>query len=95
MEIAIMMRLRHPNVLLFMGAVTEPPNLSIVTQFLPRGSLFRLLHKSNAVIDERLRLKMAVDVAKGSCYQTLCLSQHFHSRLLDPSLPAVPCVITA
>jgi hypothetical protein len=31
-----MRRLRHPNVVLFMGAVTRPPNLSIVTEFLPR-----------------------------------------------------------
>lgn len=31
-----MKKLRHPNVVLFMGAVTRVPNLSIVTEFLPR-----------------------------------------------------------
>lgn len=31
-----MKRLRHPNIVLFMGAVTEPPNLSIVTEYLSR-----------------------------------------------------------
>lgn len=31
-----MKRLRHPNVVLFMGAITRAPNLSIVTEFLPR-----------------------------------------------------------
>lgn len=31
-----MRRLRHPNVVFFLGAVTRPPNLSIVTEFLPR-----------------------------------------------------------
>lgn len=36
MQIKIMLRLRHPNVVLFMGAVTHPPNLSILTEFLPR-----------------------------------------------------------
>lgn len=35
-KVRIMKRLRHPNVVLFMGAVTRPPNLSIVTEFLPR-----------------------------------------------------------
>ncbi|CAN1856371.1 Probable serine/threonine-protein kinase SIS8 [Linum perenne] len=35
-EVQIMKRLRHPNVVLFMGAVTRSPNLSIVTEFLPR-----------------------------------------------------------
>lgn len=31
-----MERLRHPNIVLFMGAVTQPPNLSIVTEYLSR-----------------------------------------------------------
>lgn len=35
-KVGIMKRVRHPNVVLFMGAVTRPPNLSIVTEFLPR-----------------------------------------------------------
>ncbi|KAK6147143.1 hypothetical protein DH2020_018055 [Rehmannia glutinosa] len=55
---------RHPNIVLFMGAVTEPPNLSIVTEYLSRGSLYRLLHKPGAkeALDERRRLSMAYDV---------------------------------
>lgn len=41
-----MRNLRHPNVVLFMGAVTRPPNLSIVTEFLPRYvfSIFCFFH---------------------------------------------------
>ncbi|CAH8356616.1 unnamed protein product [Eruca vesicaria subsp. sativa] len=35
-EVSLMRRLRHPNVLLFMGAVTSPPRLCIVSEFLPR-----------------------------------------------------------
>jgi len=35
-KVRIMRRLRHPNVVLFMGAVTRPPNLSIISEFLPR-----------------------------------------------------------
>ncbi|XWS60880.1 hypothetical protein CRYUN_Cryun07bG0075700 [Craigia yunnanensis] len=35
-EVLIMKKLRHPNVVLFMGAITRPPNLSIVTEFLHR-----------------------------------------------------------
>jgi hypothetical protein len=37
-----MKRLRHPNVLLFMGAVTSPQRLCIVTEFLPRFGLITL-----------------------------------------------------
>jgi serine/threonine protein kinase len=57
----MMRRLRHPNIVLFMGAVTRPPNLSIVTEFLPRGSLYRLIHRPNNQLDERKRLRMALD----------------------------------
>jgi Ni,Fe-hydrogenase III small subunit len=35
-QVAIMKRIRHPNVVLFMGAVTKRPHLSIVTEYLPR-----------------------------------------------------------
>jgi hypothetical protein len=33
-----MCRLRHLNIVLFMGAVTRLPNLSIVSEYLPRYS---------------------------------------------------------
>ncbi|XP_062220266.1 probable serine/threonine-protein kinase SIS8 isoform X3 [Phragmites australis] len=40
-EVRIMKRLRHPNVVLFMGAITRVPNLSIVTEFLPRPQIVK------------------------------------------------------
>jgi serine/threonine protein kinase len=64
-EVDIMARLRHPNVVLFMGAVMQAHQLAIVTQFIPRGSLFRLLHRSKADLDPRRRLQMALDIARG------------------------------
>ncbi|KAA8521989.1 hypothetical protein F0562_012697 [Nyssa sinensis] len=67
-EIDIMRRLRHPNVLLFMGAVCSQEKLAIVTEFLPRGSLFKTLHKNNQSLDIRRRLRMALDVARGMNY---------------------------
>ncbi|KAJ4954477.1 hypothetical protein NE237_011260 [Protea cynaroides] len=67
-EIGIMRRLRHPNVLLFMGAVYSPERLAIVTEFLPRGSLFKTLQKKNFPLDMRRRLRMSLDVARGMNY---------------------------
>ncbi|GER40511.1 protein kinase family protein [Striga asiatica] len=67
-EIDAMRRLRHPNVLLFMGAVCTGEKLAIVTEYLRRGSLFKTLHKNNQSLDTRRRLKMAVDVARGMNY---------------------------
>ncbi|XLU58394.1 hypothetical protein S245_053042 [Arachis hypogaea] len=46
-----------------MGAVTRRPHLSIVTEFLPRGSLYRLIPRPNNQLDERRRLRMALDIA--------------------------------
>jgi serine/threonine-protein kinase CTR1 len=34
-----MKSVRHPNIVLYMGAVTEPPNLAIVTEYLSRLNL--------------------------------------------------------
>ncbi|KAL5996459.1 hypothetical protein ACLOJK_026538 [Asimina triloba] len=62
-KVSLMKRLRHPNILLFMGAVTSPQRLCIVTEFLPRGSLFRLLQRNTAKLDWRRRVHMALDIA--------------------------------
>ncbi|CAI9097824.1 OLC1v1034323C2 [Oldenlandia corymbosa var. corymbosa] len=87
-EVQIMKRLRHPNIVLFMGAVTKPPNLSIVTEYLSRGSLYRLLHKPGAreMLDERRRLCMAFDVAKGMNYLHRRNPPIVHRDLKSPNL---------
>ncbi|KAK4799258.1 hypothetical protein SAY86_024623 [Trapa natans] len=87
-EVAMMKRLRHPNIVLFMGAVTRPPKLCIVTEYLPRGSLYRLLHKSadREKLDERRRLNMAYDVAKGMNYLHKRNPPIVHRDLKSPNL---------
>ncbi|OAY46541.1 hypothetical protein MANES_06G007900v8 [Manihot esculenta] len=85
-EVRIMKRLRHPNVVLFMGAVTHAPNLSIVTEFLPRGSLYRLIHRPNNQLDERRRLRMALDTARGMNYLHNCTPMIVHRDLKSPNL---------
>lgn len=87
-EVSIMKRVRHPNVVLFMGAVTVRPHFSIVTEYLPRGSLFRLIHRPAAgeIMDQRRRIRMALDVAKGINYLH-CLSPPIvHWDLKSPNL---------
>jgi Ni,Fe-hydrogenase III small subunit len=46
-QIDIMKRLRHPNVLLFMGAVYTQQRLAIVTEYLPRQEVFFFLRVVN------------------------------------------------
>ncbi|KAJ6832820.1 serine/threonine-protein kinase EDR1-like [Iris pallida] len=81
-----MLRLRHPNVVLFMGAVTRPPNLSILTEYLPRGSLYRLLHRPKVQLEEKRRLRMALDVAKGMNYLHSSHPPIVHRDLKSPNL---------
>lgn len=87
-EVAIMKRVRHPNVVLFMGAVTKQPHLSIVTEYLPRGSLYRLIHRPAAgeMLDQRRRLRMALDVAKGINYLHCLNPPILHWDLKSPNL---------
>eukprot|EP00899_Mesostigma_viride_P006497 jgi/Mesvir1/15849/Mv03397-RA.1 len=86
-EVAIMKKLRHPNVVLFMGAMSTHPNLAIVTEFLPRGSLFRLLHRQNShLIDYKRRVRMAADVVKGMNYLHNCKPVIVHRDLKSPNL---------
>lgn len=85
-EVYIMKRLRHPNVVLFMGAVTRVPNLSIITEFLPRGSLYRLIHRPNNQLDERRRLRMALDAARGMNYLHTSSPVIVHRDLKSPNL---------
>ncbi|CAN4100302.1 unnamed protein product [Withania somnifera] len=85
-EVRIMKRLRHPNVVLFMGAVTRSPHLSIVTDFLHRGSLYRLIHRPNNQLDERRRLRMALDAARGMNYLHNCTPMIVHRDLKSPNL---------
>ncbi|KVI04610.1 Armadillo repeat-containing protein 3 and Serine/threonine-protein kinase CTR1 [Cynara cardunculus var. scolymus] len=85
-EVGIMKRVRHPNVVLFMGAVTRAPHLSIVTEFLPRGSLYRLIHRPNNQLDIRRRLRIALDAARGMNYLHNCTPIIVHRDLKSPNL---------
>ncbi|GAQ78444.1 Protein kinase superfamily protein [Klebsormidium nitens] len=90
-EVGIMLRARHPNVVLFMGAVTTPPNFAIITEVLPRGSLFRLLHTNTPQtkrepVSESRRMRMALDVAKGMNYLHSCSPPIVHRDLKSPNI---------
>jgi serine/threonine protein kinase len=72
-EIATLGMLRHPNIVLFLGAVTEPPELCLVTEFVERGNLFDLLHEEDGrsngtVLSTKAVVTMALDVCRGMAY---------------------------
>ncbi|XP_075477568.1 serine/threonine-protein kinase STY46-like [Primulina tabacum] len=67
-EVYIMRKVRHKNVVQFIGACTKPPNLCIVTEFMSGGSVYDYLHKQRGTFKLPSLLKVAIDVSKGMNY---------------------------
>lgn len=84
MEIEMMSKLRHPNVVLYLGACLEKNHLVIVTEYLTRGSLHRVLHSGKQDLSLALRVRMAMDTARGVSY--LHHSSIVHRDLKSPNL---------
>ncbi|XP_039140168.1 serine/threonine-protein kinase STY46-like [Dioscorea cayenensis subsp. rotundata] len=67
-EVYIMRKVRHKNVVQFIGACTRSSSLCIVTEFMSGGSIYDFLHKQKGVFKLPALLKVAVDVSKGMNY---------------------------
>ncbi|XVE48801.1 hypothetical protein DITRI_Ditri01bG0031800 [Diplodiscus trichospermus] len=67
-EVYIMRKVRHKNVVQFIGACTKPPSLCIITEFMSGGSVYDYLHKQKGVFKLPSLLKVAIDVSKGMNY---------------------------
>lgn len=60
-----MISLRHPNIILFMGACFEKNQLSMVTEFMPHGTLHNVLHNHKIHLDWGQRVIMLKDICMG------------------------------
>ncbi|TXG64950.1 hypothetical protein EZV62_011944 [Acer yangbiense] len=67
-EVYIMRKVRHKNVVQFIGACTKPPSLCIITEFMSGGSVYDYLHKQKGVFKLPSVIKVAIDVSKGMNY---------------------------
>lgn len=67
-EVFIMRKVRHKNVVQFIGACTKPPHLCIVTEFMPGGSVYDYLHKQKGVFKLPALFRVAIDICKGMSY---------------------------
>eukprot|EP00127_Corallochytrium_limacisporum_P002591 Clim_evm27s134 gene=Clim_evmTU27s134 len=67
-EVSVMKRLRHPNIMLFIGATVSPDPLCIVTELCEKGSLQSVMDKEVTTIDYKRRLRMLLDVGRGMNY---------------------------
>ncbi|CAJ2642131.1 unnamed protein product [Trifolium pratense] len=68
-EVALLLRLRHPNILTFIAACKKPPVFCIITEYLAGGSLRKYLHQQEPhSVPLELVLKLALDIARGMKY---------------------------
>ncbi|PSS29541.1 Serine/threonine-protein kinase [Actinidia chinensis var. chinensis] len=67
-EVFIMRKVRHKNVVQFIGACTKPPSLCIVTEYMSGGSVYDYLHKQKGTFKLPSLLRVAIDISKGMSY---------------------------
>ena len=68
-ECYAMESLRHPNIVMFLGACTKYPNLAIVLEYCPHKSLWAVLQNKKAYhLSWKDRKRLALGIAKGMNY---------------------------
>lgn len=65
-EMALLAKMRHPNVLLMVGMVLESGHQALITEYCSAGSLFDAIHREH--IDWPLKSRMAVQTAQAMEY---------------------------
>ncbi len=68
-EAAMLAELRHPNVVLFIGACIRSPNVCIVTEWIRKGSLRDVLADGSAKLPWSTRLGVVKGIALGLAYR--------------------------
>ncbi|XP_050233946.1 integrin-linked protein kinase 1 isoform X2 [Mercurialis annua] len=66
-ELALLQKIRHPNVVQFLGAVTQSSPMMIVTEYLPKGDLCAYL-KIKGALKPATAVRFALDIARGLSY---------------------------
>ncbi|KAI3672621.1 hypothetical protein L6452_38717 [Arctium lappa] len=67
-EVTILREVQHRNVVRFIGACTKQPNLCIITEYMPGGSLYEYLHKNHCTLTLPQLVQFAIDVCRGMEY---------------------------
>ncbi|XP_061351971.1 integrin-linked protein kinase 1 [Gastrolobium bilobum] len=83
-ELALFQKIRHPNVVQFLGAVTQSSPMMIVTEYLPKGDLRDFLNRKGA-LKPSTAVKFALDIARGVGYLHENKPSPIIHRDLEPS----------
>ncbi|KAK9277183.1 hypothetical protein L1049_006722 [Liquidambar formosana] len=66
-EVILLVKLRHPNIVQFLGAVTEKKPLMLITEYLRGGDLHQYL-KEKGSLSPSTAINFALDIARGMAY---------------------------
>lgn len=66
-QVSTLRKLRHQNILLFMGACVSPPHFAIVTKFCNGCTLYRHVHVSETHFDMGHVVDMVSQLSQGVC----------------------------
>ncbi|KAJ1414181.1 Serine-threonine/tyrosine-protein kinase, catalytic domain [Sesbania bispinosa] len=83
-ELALFQKIRHPNVVQFLGAVTQSSPMMIVTEYLPKGDLRDFLKRKGA-LKPSTAVRFALDIARGVGYLHENKPSPIIHRDLEPS----------
>ncbi|OAY78034.1 Serine/threonine-protein kinase STY8 [Ananas comosus] len=83
-ELALLQLIRHPNVVQFLGAVTQSSPMMIVTEYLPKGDL-RAFLRQKVALKPTLAVKFALDISRGMNYLHEHKPEAIIHRDLEPS----------
>ncbi|KAL0362452.1 UNVERIFIED_CONTAM: putative serine/threonine-protein kinase SIS8 [Sesamum calycinum] len=77
-----------PAVILFLGACTRPPRLSMITEYMEMGSLYYLIHLSGQKkkLSWRRRIKMLRDICRG----LMCIHR---MKIIHRDLKSANCLV--
>ncbi|KAK0058787.1 kinase suppressor of Ras 2 [Biomphalaria pfeifferi] len=68
LELAVLRKTRHENLVLFMGACMKPPKLAIVTSFCKGETLYTMLHLNKSIFKISKAIIIASQIAQGMSY---------------------------
>ncbi|GAV57106.1 Pkinase_Tyr domain-containing protein/Ank_2 domain-containing protein [Cephalotus follicularis] len=66
-EVNLLVKLRHPNIVQFLGAVTQRKPLMLITEYLRGGDLHQYL-KEKGALSPSTAINFALDIARGMAY---------------------------
>lgn len=84
-EIHTISKLRHPNIVLFLGACLTEPNICFISEFVSKGDLHQVL-KREPNIPWQTKLKLAIEGARGMLYLHMCSPPVVHRDLKSLNL---------